>query len=333
MQKILQLLFVILVPCSQAVHADVLVLKNGDRITGIIKRVWDSEISIEPDYSDEFKVDVEAVQHIESERDFDIDLEGGKSLLAQFDGADAEGNQIVTSIDETLFVSLEQLFEVDEPAQDFDWEGHIDFSATVNDGNTDSFDSKLRADTTVEFPNHRHIGEITFIREEQDGVLSKEQDLFRYSYNWLFNDPWFLGTQLTYERDPIIELGRRVIGSAGIGLDVFNTPRRSLSVQLGAGLQTEEIGMESENSSVATWTLRYRQDFLSDDLELFHNQTITHNLSGRTNTSYKTSTGFRFEITDLFYANVSLDYDVETEPADLAENEDTTLIVGIGAEF
>ena len=187
--------------------------------------------------------------------------------------------------------------------------------------------------STVKINNHRHIGEITFFREEQDGVSNKEQDLFRYSYNWLFSDPRFFGAQLTYERDPIIELDSRVIGSAGVGLEVWDTPRRALSVLLGAGLQTEEIGMESENSGVATWTLRFRHDFIGDDLELFHNHTITHNLTGRTNTSYKTSTGLRFEITDLLYANVSLDYDVETDPVDVAAQEDIALVVGIGAEF
>ncbi len=333
MHKFLQLVCVISMLCAHAVYADVLVLKNGDRITGEIKRIWDSEITIEPDYADDFKVDVEAIEHIESDRNFDIELKGGRSLLAQFDGADAEGNQIIRSVDETLAVPLALLFELDEPEKDFDWEGHIDFSATVNDGNTDSLNSKLRADTTVEFPNHRHIGEITFFREEQDGVSTKEQDLFRYSYAWLFSDPWFVGTQLSYERDPIIELDSRVIGSVGIGLDVWNTPRRALSVQLGAGLQTERIGVQTDDSGVATWTLRYRQDFIGDDLELFHNHNITHNVSGRDNTSYKTSTGFRFEITDLLYANVSLDYDFETDPSDVAQQEDITLVVGIGAEF
>jgi hypothetical protein len=37
-----------------AANADVLVLKNGDRITGEISRIWDSEVTIEPEYSDEF---------------------------------------------------------------------------------------------------------------------------------------------------------------------------------------------------------------------------------------------------------------------------------------
>ena len=39
--------------------ADLLVLKNGDRITGDIKAIWDNEITIEPTYSDEFDVDAD----------------------------------------------------------------------------------------------------------------------------------------------------------------------------------------------------------------------------------------------------------------------------------
>ena len=327
------LTFVILLLSSMTASADLLVLKNGDRITGKIKRIWDNEISIEPAYSDEFKVEINAVEHIDSDRNFDIYLMGGKSMLAQFSGADAEGKQIIKSVDEEIVIRLEQLFELDEPEKEFDWETNIDFATTIDRGNTDSLDSKLRADTEVTFPDHRHIGEFTFIREEQDGVTTKEQDLYRYGYDWLFSEPWFLATQLTYERDPIIDLDSRIIGSVGFGLDIWRTPRRGLRVQLAAGLQTEKVDNESEDSSVATWTLRYRDKLLGDDLELFHNQTITHNLSGRDNTSYKTSTGFRFEITDLLYANVSLDYDVETEPADLADKEDTTLVIGIGAEF
>jgi hypothetical protein len=31
---------------SAAANADVLVLKNGDRITGDVKRIWDAEVTI-----------------------------------------------------------------------------------------------------------------------------------------------------------------------------------------------------------------------------------------------------------------------------------------------
>jgi hypothetical protein len=103
---------------------------------------------------------------------------------------------------------------------------------------------------------------------------------------------------------------------------------------LGVGVRDEEIGTLSETSSVVTWVLRYSQDFFSDDLTVFHNHSIIPTLNGRTNTSYRTSTGLRYEITDLLYANISLDYDYETEPVDVAtDSEDLVLLFGLGLEF
>jgi putative salt-induced outer membrane protein YdiY len=254
-------------------------------------------------------------------------------MVARLAGADSDGNQVVKTADKSLSVPLARLFELDEPEKDFDWESSVEFSAAINSGNTDSRNTKLRADTTVKFPDHRHIGEITFLTEDLAGATTQDKQLFKYDYNWLFRDPWFFSTQLSFERDPIIELDQRVILSAGIGRDIWNTPRKALSVQLGAGAQTEEIGSVTTESAVATWSLRYRQDFFSDDLELYHNDTITYNISGRTNTSYKTTTGLRYEITDLLYANLSVDFDYETDPVEAVENEDIALLVGVGVEF
>ena len=314
-------------------QADILVLKNGDRITGDIKRIWDGEISIEPQYSDEFEVDVSAVEHIESDREFELELDDGSQSLARLSGADSDGNQIIEANGQSTAIPLESLFELDEPEKDFDWESNIDFSASLNSGNTDTSNAKLRADTTISIPNHRHLAEVTFLREELVGLSTQEKDLFRYNYNWLFRDPWFFSALLSFERDPIIELGGRTIISAGIGYDIWATPRRTLSVQLGAGAQSEELGSVRSENAVATWSLRYSQDFFNDDLELYHNHSIIPNISGRTNTSYKTTTGLRYEITDLLYASFSIDYDYETNPVDTAVSEDIAVLFGLGLEF
>jgi putative salt-induced outer membrane protein YdiY len=323
---------------AQPALADVLILKNGDRITGDIKRIWDAEITIEPAYSDEFTVDVPAVDHIESDREFEIELKDGRELVGRFHGEDEQGNQIVSVGDETVSAPLADFFELDEPEDEFDWESNVEFSASLNSGNTDSNNAKLKADTTVKISDHRHIGEITFFREQFDGETTQDQELFKYDYNWLFRDPWFFSGKFSFERDPITQLEQRIIVSAGIGRDIWNTPSQQLSIQLGVGGQTEEIGQARTESSVATWSLRYRQDFFSDDLELYHNNTVTTNISGRTNTSYKTTTGLRYEINDLLYVNLSLDYDyetdrVETDPVDPPEKEDVALLVGVGLEF
>ncbi len=209
-------------------QADLLVLKNGDRITGDIKRIWDSEISIEPAYADEFDIDITVVEYIESDRVFEIDLNDGRSMIASFAGADADGNQIIESADESRSLPLAALFELDEPEKPFEWESNVELAADVKRGNTDTSNTKVRADTMVRFNDHRHIGEITFFREKLANVITKDQDLFKYSYNWIFRDPMFFSTNLSFERDPIVELDSRVIISAGLGRDIWLTPRRAL---------------------------------------------------------------------------------------------------------
>ena len=325
---------------AQAKVVDVLVLKNGDRITGEITKIWDEEITIEPEYSDEFNVDVPAVAYIESEREFEVDLADGRELIVTFPGADDEGNQIIKTGSGTEILLLSNMLELDEPEDYYDWESFADVSGDLKKGNTDSSNIKLRADTTLKLGDHRHIGEFTLFREEVTdvttlvNVTTKDQTIVSYNYNWLFNDPWFFSGLTTFERDPIIQLESRVTASAGVGLDIWNTPQRTLNIQLGVGFRAEEIGDESETSTVATWVLRYSQDFFSDDFTLFHNQSIIPTISGRTNVSYRTSTGIRYEITDLLYANISLDYDYETVPVDdTTSNEDITLLFGLGLEF
>jgi putative salt-induced outer membrane protein YdiY len=313
--------------------ADVLYLKNGDRITGTIKRIWDNEVTIEPEYSDEFQVDLPIVERIESDRDFEIEMPDGSDVVAKMQGVDNDGNQLLVIDGESIAVPLGKLREVDEPDDYYDWEMLIDYSLSVSDGNTDSLNSRLSGEGLFKLGDHRHIGKVTQIREEQDSATTKDQTLLTYTYNWLFDDPWFFAANAQAERDPIRELRRRVTVSAGIGRDIWNDPRRFLNVQLGAGFSDEEIGLEKETSTVAAWLLRFRHEFFSDDFEVFHNHSIVETIDGRDNTIIKTTTGFRYEITDLLYMNVSLDWDHESQPAGAAEKTDTTFVIGAGLEF
>jgi putative salt-induced outer membrane protein YdiY len=314
-------------------NADVLHLKNGDRITGTIKRIWDNEVTIEPEYSDEFQVDLPIVERIESDRDFEIEMPDGSDVVAKMQGIDNDGNQLLVIDGESIAVPLGKLREVDEPDDYYDWEMLIDYSLSVNDGNTNSLNSRLSGEGMFKLGDHRHIGKVTQIREEQDSATTKDQTVLAYTYNWLFDDPWFFAANAQAERDPIRELERRVTVSAGIGRDIWNDPRRFLNIQLGAGFTDEEIGLEKETSTVAAWLLRFRHEFFSDDFEVFHNHSIVETIDGRDNTIIKTTTGFRYEITDLLYMNVSLDWDHESQPAGVAEKTDTTFVIGAGLEF
>ena len=311
----------------------VLVLKNGDRISGEIKQIWDAEVAIEPSYADEFLVEMGVIKYIESDREFEIELSDGREIVARPVGGDENGQQLLLVDGEQIAVPVAALYEMEEIEEYFDWESFIDWGATLNTGNTDSRNTRLSIRSNLRLGDHRHIGELTISREEQREVSTKEQDLLQYNYNWLFSEPWFLNAAYSFERDPIRDLQKRMTFIAGLGRDFWDTPRVTLNATIGGGYVVEEIGGVSTDSSAVSWALRYRQDLFDEDLELFHNQTIIHYVSGRDNTVYKTTTGLKYEISDLLYSNVTLNYDYETQPAQGALNEDISLIFGLGLEF
>jgi putative salt-induced outer membrane protein YdiY len=150
----------------------------------------------------------------------------------------------------------------------------------------------------------------------------------------VFGKPWFFGIKASAERDPIRELDHRIIIGATSGRDIFNRPRLFLNFQFGLGYLTEEDTLgESQQSATGLWLLRYRQDFFGKNLELYHDDSITYYITGRTNTAVKTSTGLRYDIGDLFYLNTSLDLDYESQPVGDAAPYDLSFLFGLGVEL
>lgn len=315
-----------------AALADKLVMKNGDVITGDISLIDDDEVTIEPPYTDEFSVDLADVSSIETDEEFDVVLVDGREAPARFAGG-ADGQQTLIVEDKSYQISLDQIDMAEEPEPWYDRDSHVDLNATVRDGNTDSSNVLFFADTRLRLGDHRHVGELTFARDEVDGVDTKKQDLFHYEYNWLFNDPWYLGATATYERDPIKDLDHRYTLGALVGRDIFDDNVKFLTVSLGAGWSEEELGGVTDSGGVGLWALNYTHDLRDGDLEFFHNHTLNYQFYGENNAIFKSNTGFRFDVWEDIYANFSVRYDYETEPAPDTRSYDTTVAIGIGAAF
>lgn len=325
--------------------ADLVVMKNGDRITGEIQEIWDKDVIIEPEYDDdvEISISLKKVDYIESERDFEITMADGREVTAKLVGKGVGSKQKIEIDGRVTSITFDQLEELDEIADYYDWDSRIDFNFSLNKGNTDSLNSQLFGETNLKLGDHRHIADLTVTREEQNRETTRDSDLLRYSYNWLFSEPWFLGGSASAERDPIRDLDHRFVAGVTVGRDIWDKPRRMMNIQVGLGYVTEEtspaepdgtpLPKESNESIAVLWGFRFRQDLIGDDLEVHHNNSINWNVTGRRNASIKTVTGVRYEITDLLYLNAQVNFDWETEPAGEAENEDLAFVFGLGVEF
>ncbi len=313
---------------------DRLTMKNGDVLTGKISIFTESTVTIQPAYaSNAMEIDVGAVETIHIEEGyFEVELADGSSLEGRV-AMGANGNQVLVLEDGTERpIVLSDITSAHAPDAYFSWGLNADFNATINEGNTDSQNTLLFFDGNMRMGEHRHRADLTFRREEIDGVKTKEQDLFNYAYNWIFADPWYMGGSFSYERDPIRDLDYRYTAGLLFGRDIFNDDVKLLSISLGAGYSEEEIGGVKEDGLVGLWELRYEHT-LRQGMQLFHNHHITQQFYGEDNLIFKSNTGIRLDLVKDLYASVSLRYDYETEPAPGSSKDDTTLAIGLGYSF
>ena len=326
----------------QTASAGVIYMKNGDQITGKIKKIWDGDVFIEPSYADEFSVDQADIAYMESDRQFDLELADGSDLVGTLAGADAEGNQIVLVDGQQVLLPMAQLAELEEPEEDFDWSTHADLNSTFNRGNTINSNVTLTADFRIKKNKHRNYFDFLWQDEEQeiDGVTTrvKDRDRYRYNYSYDVNDPWFIGSSATYERDPVKGLDYRYNVVPSAGYNFWDDAGRMLGLQVGAGYQAEETTDEfgvgtKDDGAVAALLLRFDYDFGKPDLQVYLNNTTVAAFYGRDNVVTQFNAGTRYEISDLLYLNLEFLLDYETQPVEGAKNEDISVLFGFGVEF
>jgi len=331
---------------SAPLSAGVIVFKNGDRITGDIKSIYDGDVLVEPEYADEFSVDQDKISHIESKKRFDLEYRGEDMVThsAIFKGADAQGNQIVELDGKEVTISIMEIGELDEEEEFFDWSVNADLTADINKGNTESTEFAVMTDWYAKYGRQKHYLDTLWTREEQEDpntgedITTEDRQRYRYNLNYELSDPWFAGAFGSYETDDIKGVDYRYSVVPTIGYKIWDNAGKQLNFQLGYGYQKEQTIEESglkddDGGGIALAVIRFEYDWGDPDVRVYARNTTGKAQYGRDNLINQLDAGLKYEITDLLYLKLETKFDYESEPAEGADNEDVKILIGFGVEF
>ena len=311
---------------------DVLVMKNGDRITGTVKKIWDGKLTIKPSYAGEIAVDLDKIKTIDARRDFRFEMWSGEKFTGQF-GVDAQGRQVLVRDGQETRLELAKVEELAQPKKSFEWTARADLNADSSSGNTDATNVLTQGYGMVRFGDHRHEGRFSLDYQKKDGSEVTNQFDLGYDYNWLFDEHWFFTASAAYERDPIADLRQRFALGAGLGYQFYDDAYRFFKIAAGPAFVHEAQGATTTDTGAAQWRLDFRHKFYRKKFEFFHREDFLFYLGGTKNQVFNTSTGLRMDIVDGFYTNVQFDWDYEGKPAPGKKHNDTKALLGIGLKL
>jgi putative salt-induced outer membrane protein len=249
--------------CASA-FADQVVLTNGDRLTGVIKKFDDQKLYLKTDYSDEIVIKWSAVNKIVGDKPLHVERADAPpveapTLIVSGTDVTAEGAAVPVTVPgkdiKTIRSSSEQVtYEQSlHPNWRQAWQGGGSFGVALARGNSDTTnialgftaDRKTSNDKTSVYANSVYA---------TDGILNTTsansiRGGIRYDHD--FSKRWFGFVSADFEHDAVQSLDLRSILGAGLGYHAINTKATSLDFLGGAAYTHESYGTGLTNNFVS----------------------------------------------------------------------------------
>jgi uncharacterized protein DUF481 len=338
--------FLLVFICAASAFAkrldDVVVLNNGDRLTGEIKSLQRGELKFKADYMAEaVRLDWSKVERLASKDKYLISLINGELFTDCLDlnSSDRDGNRNfvigvaknatrVNQMDVARILPIESRF----------WqqlEGSIDLGLSFTSGN-DQYQTQLTTATTYRRGDHTFAGRIDSSFSGQPKGTKSAHNQFTFDYRKQVARNWFVGGLFDLLRSDQLSLEQRSSLGVLLGRQVKRTEHTGFSVFAGvAGSResyTEDVGQPRTNSADAV---------AGFDLSIFHFKTTDIRSRFISYPSLTTPGRVRFQTTSDLYIKIVKDlywgfhvYDnFDSKPPVTANKNDLGTSTSLGWKF
>jgi hypothetical protein len=322
---------------------DVVVLNNGDRITGEIKRLEYGTLSFKADYmADAVRLDWKQVARIESKDHYIITLTSGGLYTGSLDlvspSRDRAENFFIRTGNDTVKVGQDEVIKLLPTETRFlqQLNGSIDYGFNYTSGNT-QYQSQLSATANYRRGSHSITGStsITFSGQSEDDRTARYNvDL---DYRRLFREKWFTAGILDFLSSEEQSLDLRTTAGGMVGRSLLLTDRTNFSVGAGMAVTREKYDPSSGLEPLATnaealigldfYTFRFKTTSITSRLLVFPSITVPGRLR------IELDSNCRIELFKDFYWSLNLYENFDSKPPVNASRNDLGISSSFGWKF
>ena len=315
---------------------DVVILKNGDRMTGQIKGLQYGELRFKASYmADSVRLDWSKVERLESKDRYHIYLTDGKLFTESFNLIAADKDNFL--IGDAFRVRQMEVLRIAPLEANFfkQLEGTVDFGFSFTSGN-DQYSTQLAASTTYRRGTHSVTASVESVFSGQTEGSSLTRNQFTIDYRKQVSPKWYVGTLLDFLRSDQQSLALRTTAAGFVGRNVHQTERTRLSIFGGlAGTRerySSDIGQpRATNADVITGidfiTYRFKTTDIRSRLSVFPSLTIP----GRTRMQFKSD--LRIKLFKDLNWGFHLYENFDSKPPVNADKNDLGVSTSLGWKF
>ena len=333
---LLLFLMIIILPAKlfAGPKTDTVFLKNGDRITGEIKRLEYGVLFLKTSGLGTINIEFDRIKTFYSKDRFTIKLASGLRFFGTIDTSGVEGYVILQVSSFSIQEPISEIVELFPVKRAF-WkrlDGSIDFGYSYTKASTVS---QLDFAGHIDYRVEKSISKLntSFTVTDQEGKDRIRKQDYSFAYNRLFKRKWFAAGAIGMQQNTELGVDYRYWGGPAIGNHIVNNNLHVLSGLGGVLVMTEKSLADSIiNSIEGIVQLDYRIfRFNKPDIDIKSNINFYPSFTsvGRYRIEYNLNA--KLEIFNDFYFGVRFYDNYDSKPVDkTAENNDWGVTTSIG---
>ena len=298
---------------------DVIILKNGDHISGEVKKMEGGDVHIDADYgANIFIIDWEEVERIESPAHFAVETSSGNRLSGSI-RTDPEASTRILVEDQDAVVPLEHSALVSLTPIDAGFWGRfgtsVDFGMSLTKANeTKQFNTRATASYLTE--DWSLDGNVDSLFNSRSEVPETKRNELGTNFRYFITDRWFSVTFGSFLQSDELQLDLRSSIGSGIGRYLVRNNRWLLSINGGGAWTNEKFEdplVSDQNSAEALGAIEFNA-FNIGDLNILAQFSVFPSLSdlGRVRMNFKND--FKWDLPQDLYFSVGFTNNFDSSP-------------------
>jgi len=325
--------------CPSLLLADMLVMKNGERLTGKVIRKEGSALTFESSSAGQVKVKWDDVKELKTESPVRVVLMDGQvrecpvALKVEAPVAHEEGT------DPTILLRTPLDIDMINPepwriGEGWQFSGRFNVALKYERGNNDKdevdFDGKM---TLRDSRNRFEIsGELEHDRNQD--VKTKDKWIARCKYDRFLGERLYCLVYAICEQDEFAELELRLGGGPGLGKQLYDTDHMGLLVEMLVALVHEEYASDpDEEYWGGGWRLSFERRLFERGTQFYFEHAGVWDIEKTSKMFTKTWTGVRVPLRRGITGTLEARHEYERMAAGDAEETDWTYRLKLGYEW
>ncbi len=325
-----------LVIVFQPASADVLLMRNGDQLTGEVIKKEKQVLHFKTPYAGTLEIHWDEVSELKTDKPVKLMLDSNE-IISSDTIRNSDGSTIIKSAttDETRIVKRATLTHINpeswQTGDGYKFSGRVNLAIEYERGNTDSDEIDMDTELVLRRKNDRLRFFLDLERDKASGITTKDKWFLSGKYDYFINQKKYYFAGVRLESDAFADLNLRSGLGGGIGYIFYNDKKLNLSGELGGSWIYEEFDSQENNDYPAlNWSVNFDKYVFTDFTQVYHRSEGLQGLEDIEDVVIKTWTGLRFLLPHGFIASLEAKVEFDNTPAIDKDRIDNTYSIKIG---